>query len=570
VGSILLFYLLFLLQIVQILSSMNTEIIENGKIFLQINAWEKDCITAIKKRIGKYWHPDRRLWSVPDTPENRAWAQGAATVPAEAVIPQESASTSPANSPCSNASDEGLSCYLAGGRIYYKVSKGNTDQRAAIKTITGCKWHSDCKWWSVPDTNDNRTAIRNIHQTKPVDTYAQQHNSVPTSLPTNPHPGILRPESAVGISPCPENKDFLSLHLPPELVPLHLATVKNIHGRRWNPEQKAWEIPYTKLSLRFLEKYFEPKLLQWSFTPSENIPERLTEPEKIYSKPGNVIPAQYEAAVTALEQVLLLKRYSWRTIKSYKNCFRQFIRHYDDLMPSQITRRQINDYLAILVKERNVSVSHQGQVMSAIKMFYASVLEQEDKISGLFQPKKPQKLPKVLTEEEVSALLRAVDNPKHRCLLMLIYSGGLRLGEAINLRLPDLQPEKNRLFVRAGKGNKDRCTILSEKAWQHLKTYIEVYKPVDWVFEGANGGQYSERSVQELFTKAKFRSMINPEATVHTLRHSFATHLLEKGVDLRYIQELLGHASTKTTEIYTHITKKGWNKIQSPLDSLNI
>ncbi|MBX2892179.1 MAG: tyrosine-type recombinase/integrase [Saprospiraceae bacterium] len=153
---------------------------------------------------------------------------------------------------------------------------------------------------------------------------------------------------------------------------------------------------------------------------------------------------------------------------------------------------------------------------------------------------------------------------------MLIYSAGLRLGEAINLRLTDLQPEQNRLFVRSGKGDKDRCTILSSKAWQHLKCYIEVHTPIEWVFEGANGGQYSERSVQELFSRAKMRSMISPHATVHTLRHSFATHLLEKGVALRYIQELLGHASTKTTEIYTHITKKGWEKIQSPLDNLSI
>lgn len=274
--------------------------------------------------------------------------------------------------------------------------------------------------------------------------------------------------------------------------------------------------------------------------------------------------------MTALEQVLLLKRYSWRTIKSYKNCFRQFIKHYDDIKPSQITRQQINDYLATLVRERHVSISYQSQMMSAIKMFYAAVIEQESKVKGLFQPKKPQKLPKVLTEEEVRALLRAVDNLKHRCLLMLIYSGGLRLGELINLRLPDLQPEKNRLFVRAGKGNKDRCTLLSEKAWHLLKVYLEIYKPVEWVFEGPNGGQYGERSVQELFTRAKRRSMVNPEATVHTLRHSFATHLLEKGVDLRYIQELLGHASSKTTEIYTHITKKGWDKIRSPLDDLDI
>ena len=151
-----------------------------------------------------------------------------------------------------------------------------------------------------------------------------------------------------------------------------------------------------------------------------------------------------------------------------------------------------------------------------------------------------------------------------------VYSAGLRLGEVVNLKLPDLQPEHHRLFVREGKGKKDRCTILSEKVIARLKDYFEDYSPAEWLFEGATGGQYSVRSVQAIFDRAKLKSGINPYATVHTLRHSFATHLLEKGVDLRYIQDLLGHESSKTTEIYTHITKKGIDKLQSPLDSLNI
>ena len=392
----------------------------------------------------------------------------------------------------------------------------------------------------------------------------------PNSGPFNPHPDILCPAQAIGISRCPCAREYLALYLPPDLVPPHLATVKNIHGRRWNPEYKVWEIPYTKLTLRFLAQYFPGNLLQWGFAPAEDIPERLAKPERTYAQPDKVIPAKYEPAVTALEQTLLLKRYSWRTIKSYKNCFRQFIRHYDDIKPSQMTRRQINDYLAMLIRERNISVSHQSQIMSAIKMFYGSVIDQEEKVKGLFQPKRPQKLPNVFLEEEVTALLRAVDNPKHRCILMVVYSAGLRLGEVINLRLSDLQPEKNRLFVRGGKGKKDRCTLLSAKVWAQLQTYIAVYQPIDWVFEGQNGGQYSERSVQKIFTFAKLRSRVNVGATVHTLRHSFATHLLEKGVDLRYIQELLGHESSKTTEIYTHITHKGWDKIKSPIDSLDI
>ncbi len=153
---------------------------------------------------------------------------------------------------------------------------------------------------------------------------------------------------------------------------------------------------------------------------------------------------------------------------------------------------------------------------------------------------------------------------------MLIYSGGLRLGELIRLRLDDLEPEAGRIFVYGGKGKKDRCTILSPKVWQQLKEYIEVFRPVEWVFEGQDGGAYSARSVQKIFTQAKIKSGINPYSTVHTLQHSFATHLLEVGVDLRYIQDLLGHESSKTTEIYTHITRVGWQRVQSPLDRLNL
>ena len=158
----------------------------------------------------------------------------------------------------------------------------------------------------------------------------------------------------------------------------------------------------------------------------------------------------------------------------------------------------------------------------------------------------------------------------HRCILMLLYSAGLRLGEVINLRVDDLQPQSRRLYVRGGKGQKDRCTILSPKVWAQVKAYLEVYRPIEWVFEGPQGGQYGERSVQEILTRAKLKSGVNPAATTHTLRHSFATHLLEKGVDLRYIQDLLGHESSKTTEIYTHITKKGWDKLRSPIDDLPI
>lgn len=202
-------------------------------------------------------------------------------------------------------------------------------------------------------------------------------------------------------------------------------------------------------------------------------------------------------------------------------------------------------------------------------MYYGETAGQEAKVRNLIRPKKARKLPHVLTEEEVSRLLQATENLKHRCILMLIYSAGLRLGELLQLRLADLQPDQQRLFVYGGKGKKDRCTLLSPKVWERLQHYIEIYKPIEWVFEGQNGGPYSARSVQSIFSRAKEKSGINPYATVHTLRHSFATHLLEKGTDLRYIQELLGHESSKTTELYTHITHTGWAKVKSPIEDLD-
>lgn len=282
------------------------------------------------------------------------------------------------------------------------------------------------------------------------------------------------------------------------------------------------------------------------------------------------MPARFEAGIVALEECLMLKRYSHRTVKSYRSALRQFFKFYDDIKPRQIERKQIDAFILFLIREKKVSESYQSVMLSAITMFYSEVAGQPDKVAKMLWPKKQEKLPKVFTENEVTRLLHSIENLKHRCILMLIYSAGLRLGELINLRIHDLQPEQNRVFIRDAKGKKDRCSILSEKMLTHLAAYREVYKPAQWLFEGATGGSYSERSVQLIFERAKAKSDVYPYATVHTLRHSFATHLLEHGTDLRYIQELLGHSSSKTTEIYTHITQSGMNKIKSPLDNLEI
>lgn len=367
----------------------------------------------------------------------------------------------------------------------------------------------------------------------------------------------------------PSHSQWMRLHLPPALISTHLNQVKQLHGRKWNALEKCWDVPLTKINVRMVKKYLAD-VAHWSFSIPEDIPDDLKQTKSPPAIRKDRAHISREDEVKALEQILLLKRYSWRTIKSYTSCFRKFLAYHDPDHPKEISREEMDAYVTPLIKARGISESQQNQILSAIKMAYVEVYQQGQKVQNLLRPKKGMKLPKVLTESEVSRLLQAPDNLKHRCILMLIYSGGLRLGEVIRLRREDVQPEKNRLFVYGGKGKKDRCTLLSPKVWVHLQRYLEIYQPVDWIFEGADGGPYSARSVQAIFSKAKRRSGISRYATVHTLRHSFATHLLEKGVDLRYIQELLGHASSKTTELYTHITHTGWAKVQSPIEDLDL
>ncbi len=439
-----------------------------------------------------------------------------------------------------------------------------------LRSIEGATWSRTQRCWHVPKTKEAWAALKAVFEVEVKNDGALQPPSQGPAPESATMPAQADAMPKITIVAHPKRTDIIGLRLPKEIAPDHLATVKNIHGRRWNPEAMIWELPNTQLTMRFLEKYLKEHL-QWTFQPDlEKLPERLETAPATPFLSKEPPKAKYEAAVVALEQCLTLARYSHRTIKGYKQCFRDFILFYDNTKPTQITRPQMDGFIAHLITKHKISESYQNQYLSAIKFFYMNVAKQEEKVLDLIRPKKQEKLPHVLTEEEVVKFLKAIDNPKHKLMMMLIYSAGLRLGEVANLRMADLQPKENRLFIRNGKGKKDRCSILSDKVCALLSDYLELYSPIEWLFEGNTGGKYADRSVQGIFEAARAKSKINPYATVHTLRHSFATHLLEKGVDLRYIQDLLGHESSKTTEIYTHITSKGLHKIKSPLDDLKL
>ena len=176
----------------------------------------------------------------------------------------------------------------------------------------------------------------------------------------------------------------------------------------------------------------------------------------------------------------------------------------------------------------------------------------------------------MLSPKEVNKIINLTENLKHKTILLLIYSAGLRLGELLNLKIADIDSHAMKIHIRQGKGKKDRYLMLSENVLQLLRQYYKVYKPKEFVFEGQKGGQYTPKSVQNIFKASIQKAGIKKKATVHSLRHSFATHLLDDGTDIRYIQELLGHKRLETTQIYTHVSSYSINKIKSPADKLNI
>jgi len=267
-------------------------------------------------------------------------------------------------------------------------------------------------------------------------------------------------------------------------------------------------------------------------------------------------------------ELLQRRRYSRSTIKTYTSYFRQFIASFRGRDPKTITRKEINTYLGNLIRYQHISVSQQNQRVNAIKFYYEKVLGQKKEYFQIPRPIKEKKLPVVLTQNEVQEILEKCTNLKHKCILMTLYSGGLRRSELINLKIDDI--DSNRMLIRIvnSKGNKDRYTLLSASLLRLLRIYYQAYRPNTWLFEGPKGKPYSATSIENIFRKALNQTRIRKHATPHTLRHSFATHLLEQGINLRYIQELLGHSSSKTTEIYTRVSNHKLSQIKNPLDNL--
>lgn len=325
-----------------------------------------------------------------------------------------------------------------------------------------------------------------------------------------------------------------------------ISRFRKLNGARWSSSKKNWHLPDTS-HYRTMFK-IAPKTLGKAALL------RISE--------------QNQPAFDAYSRVLTLMGYSPNTKKTYLIEFSQFLYFLGEQNINTVTVQQVANYFLHCHKELGLTEASINSRYNAMKYYFVQVAKTPEKIDSLPRPKKHLQLPRVISEEKLLQTLISVENLKHRALLMLTYSAGLRVGEVVRLKISDIDSDRMMLFIHRSKGKKDRYVPLSQVALGVLRTYYIAFKPKEWLFEGQYGGQYSPRSAQVIFKEAISKLKLPKHLTFHSLRHSFATHLHESGTDIGFIQALLGHENIKTTMIYTRVAKKSIERIESPLDKL--
>ena len=321
-----------------------------------------------------------------------------------------------------------------------------------------------------------------------------------------------------------------------------ISRIKKLEGALWSYSIGAWHLPDTE----DYRKQFSLRLIEDRQPSIEGI-----------------------EGIKKFQHYLQSKRYSANTIKTYSEALKSFFVFYRKKVISAIDNNDVIVYNNEFILSNGYSASYQNQITNAIKLYFKTIKETKIELDKIHRPKRSKSLPNVLSKEEVKAILEAHSNVKHKMMLSLIYSCGLRCGELLSLQPVHIDSKRNIVLLKNAKGKKDRIAPLSPKILAMLRDYYKVYNPTVYLFEGQNSGEsYSEKSLQSVLKQALKKVNITKPVSLHWLRHSYATHLLESGTDLRYIQELLGHSSSKTTEIYTHVSTKNIQQIKSPFDDL--
>lgn len=341
--------------------------------------------------------------------------------------------------------------------------------------------------------------------------------------------------------------------------------VKTFPGVRWSQTLKVFYIPYSRAGNRELFRFLRRRNYYVDFSALQGPPVQRKETKKAGIPKPPLSPENLQR-LGEYKRYLEGLRLSPNTVQAYGFFIERFLEYLGEQPLSEIGNTRVRQFVEELVARKQYGISSHRQLIGAIKHFSGLFPEAQIDNPQLVRPKRSRTLPTVLSQEEVMRLLQRTPNLKHRAILALLYSAGLRISELLQLELSAIDPERRQIQVRQGKGRKDRYVVLAESMVPLLLNYLNSYRPRRYFVEGEGGGPYSGSSVRAFLRRSCSRAGIRKQVTPHTLRHSYATHLIENGVNLRHVQELLGHSKPETTMIYTHVARRDLLQIRSPLD----
>jgi integrase/recombinase XerD len=379
------------------------------------------------------------------------------------------------------------------------------------------------------------------------------------------------PTAPVSITVLPYDEKTLRLN-----VPYHPATVekiKQLPSRQWSKQERCWFIPNDRLIVeRLIELFGEEQVMDCREIPEPGEARSEAPLQLAATVPSSEdrCPKGVDALMALLDQEMRVRNFSRQTIKNYRMAIQRFcaaINHH----PAEASQQEIKRYLIALHEEHGYAPRTVNLHAGALAFFYRQVLDRAEPVTHLPRMKLGRSLPEIYSEEEVTRILTAVENPKHRLILMIAYGCGLRLSELCHLRPVDISLERRQITVRHGKGNKDRTVMIDEVLSPFMDEYLSRGSGKEWLFEGyEQGRRLSKRTIGLVFEHACQKAGVHRRGGIHGFRHSFATHLIDHGTGLRQVQELLGHGNSKTTEVYTHVSTATILKIRSPLAHLQL
>jgi len=343
------------------------------------------------------------------------------------------------------------------------------------------------------------------------------------------------------------------------------ALVERLPNICWSGQLGMYHLTNTKANLNMIFNTFRGEVwINGNYFFDSSKSRNTDSPKNVEWYRKRMLKENFKRCPAEYLDKLELRKYADNTVKTYVHHFECFINHFHDMEPKDLTENEIREYLKILVRKSR-SHSYINQSVNSIKFYYEVVMGMPNRFYTIERPRKQKQLPKVLSQQEIKKLIACTNNIKHKCIVSLLYSAGLRRSELLNLKIGDVDGKRMLITVKGAKGNKDRITVLSPTLLRELRTYIKEYKPETYLFEGPWNKPYTASSVLKIVANAAQKAGIQKKVTPHMLRHSFATHLLEDGTDLRHIQLLLGHNSTKTTEIYTHVAETSFKGVKDLL-----